>query len=408
MRSASGPVDEPGSLTAKQVHAILDCARLTQARNALGLTKRALADKLGISPAAVGQYESGTIKPRVEQLAALAEKLEVPVGFFAGGRPRIALDASMAHFRSLRATRRYEREQALTFVEQTWEVAFALSDFVRMPTLDLPGWDVKQNGDTPSNGIPCLGAVDPVAAARDLRVRWGLEEKPIAHVVRTLESKGIIVTVLDLEGSGRIDAFSTSRTPRPVLVLTRDKDDVYRHRFNAAHELGHLVMHTDALPGDIQHEREANAFAAEFLSPGNQLADQLPTRLDFGVLLRLQSKWGVSVESLLYRSQELGVLSEASHRRGRIRLNQLRSTGNLSHCPIGDFPGEQAILLRRAYDLAQQNGLSMKELADRLALQPSKVREIVGAPDSRPALTLLHGELDRSASGRGDERRAGS
>ena len=275
-----GDAATPGSLTPEQVHAVLDCARLTQARNALGLTKRALAEKLAVSPAAVGQYEAGTIKPRVEQLEALAQELEVPVGFFAGGRPRVALDVSMAHFRSLRATRRYEREQALTFVEQTWEVAFALSEFVRLPTLDLPGWDAKQNGDTPASGLPCLRYVDPVAAARDLRERWGLGGKPVAHVVRTLESRGIIVTVLDLEGSGRIDAFSTSRTPRPVIVLARDKDDVYRHRFNAAHELGHLVMHTDAIPGDIQHEREANAFAAEFLSPESESACWVSSPLD--------------------------------------------------------------------------------------------------------------------------------
>ena len=71
--------------------------------------------------------------------------------------------------------------------------------------------------------------------------------------MRTLESRGVIVAMLSLEENGRIDAFSTSRTLRPVVVLMLDKDDVYRHRFNAVHELGHLVLHADALPGDLEH-----------------------------------------------------------------------------------------------------------------------------------------------------------
>jgi hypothetical protein len=34
-------------------------------------------------------------------------------------------------------------------------------------------------------------------------------------------------------------------------VLTPDRaDDVYRHRFTAAHELGHLLLHSDTAPGD--------------------------------------------------------------------------------------------------------------------------------------------------------------
>nr|WP_242427280.1 MULTISPECIES: ImmA/IrrE family metallo-endopeptidase [unclassified Streptomyces] len=40
-----------------------------------------------------------------------------------------------------------------------------------------------------------------------------------------------------------VDAFST-RAARPLVVLTANRaDDIYRHRFTAAHELGHLVLH---------------------------------------------------------------------------------------------------------------------------------------------------------------------
>lgn len=65
----------------------------------------------------------------------------------------------------------------------------------------------------------------------------------------------------------RIDAFSTTSLPRPIIALTPDKaDDVMRHRFSAAHELGHVVLHHGRQGTDTQMERDANAFAAEFLT----------------------------------------------------------------------------------------------------------------------------------------------
>jgi Zn-dependent peptidase ImmA (M78 family)/transcriptional regulator with XRE-family HTH domain len=380
----------PGTFSVNRVHELLDPARLTQARHSIGITKRELASRMHVSPAAVGQYEAGTIKPRAEQLVRLADLLQVPVGFFAGGRPRAGIDVSMAHFRSLRATRRYEREQAVTFVGEVWELAYALSHYVRLPRLDLAGWDDGAGGEpfvSDSTNQSCEN--DPIAAAQHLRRRWQLGDQPIAHLVRTLESRGVIVAMFGLAGSKRIDAFSTSRTPRPVVVLTSDKDDVYRHRFNAAHELGHLVLHTEALPGDVQHEREANAFAAEFLCPAHKLAAELPSRVDFGALLRLQGKWGVSLESLLYRSQELGVLSDASHRRARIRLHELRAGGAISPAPIGQYGGEQPVLLAKAYELAADQGLTMSRLADSLALRPERIRDLLGYASSRPQLRIV-------------------
>jgi DNA-binding XRE family transcriptional regulator len=78
------PDHHPGTLSADRALELVDPARFTQARRALGITKRELASRLHVSPAAIGQYEAGTIKPRVEQLVQLAELLQVPVGFFAG------------------------------------------------------------------------------------------------------------------------------------------------------------------------------------------------------------------------------------------------------------------------------------------------------------------------------------
>ena len=83
-------------------------------------------------------------------------------------------------------------------------------------------------------------------------------------------------------------------------------------------------MHRNAQPGDVRHEREADQFAAEFLMDAARIEPTLPRRIDFTRLISLQSYWGVSVEALLSRSRELGVMSDPTHRRARIKRNELR------------------------------------------------------------------------------------
>jgi len=95
-----------------------DPDRLLQARRLAGLTKRALADDAGVSPAAVGQWESGVAAPKANHVARLAEILDVQPAFFADGRRYVRLDTSDAHFGSLHSTPAALRAKAIAFTEQ--------------------------------------------------------------------------------------------------------------------------------------------------------------------------------------------------------------------------------------------------------------------------------------------------
>jgi Zn-dependent peptidase ImmA (M78 family)/transcriptional regulator with XRE-family HTH domain len=370
--------------SSRTVAQAFDPARLTQARHLAGKTKRDVAEAIGVTPAAAGQYEAGT-RPRPELIPAMADFLGVPLHFFVAGRPHARLDASAAHFRHLRSTRACQRAKATAFVEQLWELTQALEKRVQLPVVDLPGFsggEVHPGVDLPR---------DPVDAARALRSVWRLGTGPVSHLVRLMETRGIVVTLAPLTDGdvATVDAFSTSRLPRPVVVLTRDRsDDVYRHRFTAAHELGHLVLHGDRVPGDSAQEREADAFAAEFLTPRDSLLPELPRRLNLTVLADLQHVWGV-VDSLLYRCREVGLFSESTAARSWQRLNGLRSQGAFRAQPIQGFVGEQPILLRNAFDLAQQHGLSLVALADELAWPLPRLRELLGMQETRPTLRLV-------------------
>ena len=60
-----------------RVRLLFEPGRLGQARLARGMKMVDLAEKVGVTPAAIGQYEAGHIKPSAEVLGRLATALEV-------------------------------------------------------------------------------------------------------------------------------------------------------------------------------------------------------------------------------------------------------------------------------------------------------------------------------------------
>lgn len=111
--------------------------RLRQARQLALMTKKEVAEAADVSPATIGQYEAGISVPRANTVERLAHALDVPVEFFASGRPLQRLETSETYFESLRATTAKQRSRATSFAE-IWELSFALEAHVRFPPIELP------------------------------------------------------------------------------------------------------------------------------------------------------------------------------------------------------------------------------------------------------------------------------
>jgi Zn-dependent peptidase ImmA (M78 family)/transcriptional regulator with XRE-family HTH domain len=338
------------------------------------MTKRELAEAVGVSPAAIGQYEAELIAPRPELLIELGRTLGQDVGFFAGGRPFLRVDTTDAHFRSLRSIRAADRDLALTTAEQIWELTCALERHIQLPAVDLP--------EIPSD-------VTPLQAAQALRHHWRLDRGPVKHLIATMESHGIVVLLAEETGHiDRVDAFSTVVSERPIVMSTpRRSRDVYRHRFTCAHELGHLLLHQGCPSGDINLERQADEFAAELLTPAAEMQSLLPQRIDLAALDRLGRTWGVSAESLVRRMSELRMVSDATVRRAYMRLSALRPLAVEE--PVHAYAGEVPRMLRDAVHLAESVGSGVRQLAAELHWRPARVRELLGLEDLRPTLRLV-------------------
>lgn len=370
--------------SSEDIKELFDPSRLTQARLLAGLTKQDLADAVGVSAAAIGQYEAGINVPRLNVLEKMPEVLGFPVEFFGRGRPFARLDTSMAHFRSLRSTRAGQRAKAAALGEQVWELTYALERRVELPPVDFP---------EPADYSAHDSWATPEEAARATRRHWRIDPGPLRHLVRTMEMHGIVVSIVSIAGGdvARVDAFSSCRLPRPLVVLTPDRaNDIFRHRFTAAHELGHLLLHPEPLPGDLEQEREADRFAAELLTPGSEIREELPSRIRIPILDEISREWGVSPESLVRRCRELGDASEVSARRAYQRLRQLRASGLLRERSIENYSGETPTLLLSAFELAEENGLDIGELAGELKWPILRVRQLLSHRDKKPILRLVH------------------
>jgi len=112
--------------------------------------------------------------------------------------PRSQTKDSAPFYRSLRATRQWERDQAEALSEHLWDLVWTLEREFELPRVALPDMEYVPAG-APRGRLE--------RAAAELRAAWGVPAGPIANVVRLLEAHGILVARLS-GGSPRMDARS--------------------------------------------------------------------------------------------------------------------------------------------------------------------------------------------------------
>lgn len=354
---------------------LFDGDRLTIARELRGHLKVDLAGLTGVTPAAIGQYENGTTRPSVAMVAKLAIALRVPYEFFIRDRAAQRVTEDEAHFRSLRSVSKRQRLRELARLGVLAEFVRILETKVWLPEVRLPGIEAP------------LVSEDIERAADQLRTDWSLGAGPISHAVRLLEGAGAIVVRLSPETAG-VDAFSCWVETRPYVVLSQTKGDPYRSRFDAAHELGHLLMHRSEQPATKRVESQANRFASAFLMPRTAIVREFPRRLDWPAWFDLKRRWNVSVAALVHRAYDLGAMTDGLYQRAMV---QMTMKGWRTAEPSAGLQSETPELLTRALSLiTTETAGSIEQLVEDLRLGMDDVEAITGVvlTDRRPRVEL--------------------
>ncbi|WP_444925896.1 helix-turn-helix domain-containing protein [Microbulbifer sp. TRSA002] len=330
-------------------------SRLTIARKRRRLTGRELAGFAGITPEHLSRIEKGKVDNLENAtITALAKALNYPVAFFVGDDIDLPTKDTTA-FRSLSAMSAKEREAALS----AGSLAHLLSDWAserfNLPELDL---------------IDTQHGMSPEAAAKALRSYWGLGERPVSNVVKLLESKGIRVFSL-AEDTKNVDAFSCWRNGVPYIFLNTFKTSE-RSRFDALHELGHLVLHRHGKPQGRQAESEADSFASHFLMPSMDLVANIPFVTSLKQLVQAKKRWGVSVAALAYRLHKAGKLSDWQYRNFCVLINKQFGKSE----PDG-LPRERSIVWEKIFQELWKERITREQVADELSLPLEEVDGLV-------------------------------
>lgn len=295
--------------------------RLKSARLYRGLTLTELSRQTGITKQSLSQYENNKMatNPSYERVLEIARALRFPRDYFLE-EDGCKTTTEVTYFRSLTSATKMSRTSQsvrLEFVAKIYEI---LSHYLVFPTLDIPNIDFTPNDDEFDDNAEGVMLQEIEKIADSLRMHWKLGDDPINNLQSVMERHGIIITAFNVEDT-KIDAFSQ----RTIL----DNGEIFfvaisegvlpkaRIRFDMAHELGHILLHPWSESLELiekdefrRREQQANMFAGAFLMPRSTFTADVsvyPTNLDY--YLFLKKKWGCSVQSMIYRSYQLKLIT---------------------------------------------------------------------------------------------------
>ncbi len=351
--------------------------RLEEALEARNVTQVSLSQLSGTSPTSVSRWLKGEQTPEASALAALASALNLPTSYF--------LKAMEDHgqapffFRSMASATKGARNKAKARMRWGQQISIALQDVVDLPDCNVPDLaDFKDFRTLEDERIEEI--------AQQCRRAWGLGDGPISDLHLLLENNGV-VTIHDALEAATMDGVSSwsNLDGRAYVYVAIDKPSAVRVRFNAAHELGHLILHRNVDKSTLVKkeefnliERQAHLFAAALLLPANSFAGELhsPTLAGFQAM---KERWKVSIGAMIVRCSTLGIIDDDY----KLRLwKHYSAKGWRSGEPLDDvIPYEHPRLLARSIMiLAEQGGWSLSEILETLPLSAGDIESLTSLP----------------------------
>lgn len=350
--------------------------RLTEARRARGMNAADLAGMVGVSTVSISKYENGHQTPRLDVLHTLASKLNMPRSYFL--RPLGPEDERPVFWRGKLSAPPVMRERAAVRLEWLKEIVDYVASYFELPSLNVPEFKVSSVEEIDSDFL------EEVATA--LRAHWDIRPGPMPDVIEKLEANGILVSRIHVNAE-KLDAFSqwSDRFDIPFIVLGRDKASAVRQRFDALHELAHIVLHRSLPQRRLNDpacyklvEKQADRLAGCLLLPEKEFSDELfaPSLDGF---LTMKERWGASVGAMISRCNALDIIDDETARRMWINYN--RREWRKSEPLDLKLPKEEPHMLRRSFELLLSERVqSVSDILTALPFPPADLEELADLP----------------------------
>ena len=338
-------------------------ARLKLAREAAGLSLRALADSVEnrVSAQAIGKYENDRMMPGSDVLLALAKALQVTPEYLLSRRD---ISLSGVEFRRAPGAGAKEERAVEARVLEQLERHLVVEEAL--------GLEVAPRRQPLARFDPIEAPEQAQVAAAALRRTWQLGTDPIPSMTDLLEERGIKVIALDLpvtvSGSKSVAKLESDRPVLAVIINANHTGE--RQRFTLAHELGHLVLDVAGRLTSREAEKAMDQFAGAFLVPAEELqrlAGAHRNDVSLGELVELKRHFQVSLQCLVVRLGQTGILSDVEARR---HWQMLKDHGFLAP----PYREPESLAPERSHRLHR---LAMRAVSEG-ALSESKAAEVLG------------------------------
>ncbi|MCA9469157.1 MAG: ImmA/IrrE family metallo-endopeptidase [Nitrospira sp.] len=370
-------------------------SRLREAREARGITAMSLADIVGLTRSAISLYELGGKTPSPEIMKRISHALQMPESYFR--YPIRQRKQGTIFYRSMMAATKSARKRAEHRYAWLREIIYYLRAHVQFPSPRFPQLDIPYD--------PMLLSMDQIEElAMATRRFYNLGVGPMPNLVALLENNGVIVA-LDELGADTLDSFSEFDPEDQVLymVLGTENASAVRSRFDAAHELGHAILHKNVSvsrfgrPAEYKlFEAQAHRFAAGFLLPAESFASEFYSAT-LESLQAIKSKWKVSIAMMIVRAHDLGFISDDTAKKLWIGYSRRRWRGNE---PLDDkLLQEQPRILPLSFQLLLEKRIITKEnVLASLPFNPIDIEKLAGlnpglfsekSPDLDPPVVIL-------------------
>jgi Zn-dependent peptidase ImmA (M78 family)/DNA-binding XRE family transcriptional regulator len=278
--------------------------RFKSARLMNGFSLQDLSDNFGkkISRQALHKYEKGEVFPDSEMLNLLCEILKVRPDYFTR---ETLVELGPINFRKLE---KLPTKEQSSIIERTKEF---LSRYIELEEI----LGIKKSFENPINAsqIVIKSLEDVEEAAELVRKKWKLGIDPISNVVDLLEENNI--KVIEINANDEFDGLQTWVNGKdiPVIVLNTGKlKSNDRKRFTAFHELAHLLLPLDGI-NEKMAEKYCHRFAGAILFPKEAAIKELGVernKISIQELGFLKQEYGISIQAIVYRIKDLGIISE--------------------------------------------------------------------------------------------------
>jgi Zn-dependent peptidase ImmA (M78 family)/transcriptional regulator with XRE-family HTH domain len=288
--------------------------RLTQLRLAQNLTLEALSEKMGgiVTKQALSKYEQSQAQPSPLVLTKLSAALGVKANYFLSP-PQISV--KFIAYRKATSLLEREKSRVKSVVAQSLEDRIRVQTLIGQTKTDILPW----------NKLEISSVEDTERQASHMRELWELGTSPVSNVVGTFEEHQLCV--LSIEADEKFDGISAlgcdaSGNILAGAIVSRQGIPGERQRLNLTHELGHLVL---KIPPRIDEEEAAFRFGSAFLAPSERLIKEIGTKRSYIHISELQilkKQFGISIQALLRRMLELGIINETYYRRWCIYISK--------------------------------------------------------------------------------------